>query len=64
MDEFIQLLEDICALHNRALALGVNLEPFTSEAGRKINAAMDQNHKAEIAEIKNAIRRPSSGTVQ
>lgn len=64
MDEFLQLLEDLAALHNRALALGVNLTQFTDDASLAINKVLDKNFTREIAEIKSAFRRPSSGTVQ
>jgi hypothetical protein len=63
MEDYLQLLEDLAALHNRALALGVNLEKFTNEASKLIDAALDKNFKEEIAEIKSAFRRPSSGAV-
>jgi hypothetical protein len=64
MDEFLQLLEDLAVFHNRARVMGINLTKFTDEASRTINTALDKNFKEEIAEIKAAIRRPSSGSVQ
>jgi hypothetical protein len=63
MDEYIQLLEDLCALNNRALFLGVNINVQLDAAARLVNAALDKNHARDIAEIKAAIRRPSSGSV-
>ncbi len=63
MDDILQLLEDLAVLHNRARALGINLTQFTDDASRVINKALDKNFAADIAEIKSAFRRPSSGSV-
>jgi hypothetical protein len=63
MDELLALFEDLAALHNRARSLGINLTQFTNDASRVINKALDKNFAADIAEIKSAFRRPSSGSV-
>lgn len=63
MEELLQLLEELVLLHNRASAMGVDFTKFTDAAGQLINDKIDGDFKAEIAEITNAIRRPSSGAV-
>ena len=64
MDELLQLIEDLTVLNNRALALGVNLNAELDAAARLVNEKLDKDFTHDIAEIKNAFRRPSSGTVQ
>jgi hypothetical protein len=63
MDELMQLIEDLCALNNRALALGVNLNEPLDAAARLVNDKLDKDCSADIAEIKSAFRRPSSGSI-
>jgi hypothetical protein len=63
MDELIDLIESIVVLNNRALALGVNINAPLDAAARLVNKALDKHNAADIAEIKAAFRRPSSGSV-
>jgi hypothetical protein len=58
MDELIQLIEDICALNNRALALGVNINAELDAASRLVNKKLDNTCAVDIAKIKAAFRRP------
>jgi hypothetical protein len=63
MDELMQLIEDLCTLNNRALALGVNINEPLDAAARLVNKALDRHCAADVAELKSAFRRPSSGSV-
>jgi hypothetical protein len=63
MDDILALLEYLTAFHNRAAALGIDLSQFTDDVSRFINALLDKTFTAEIAEIKNALRRPTTGSI-
>jgi hypothetical protein len=60
MEEILQLIEDLTALHNRALAAGVNLDPHSTAAAEVLNAALDDRWKYERAALMAAFRRPPS----
>jgi hypothetical protein len=60
MDELIELIEDLCSLNNRALALGVNINEPLDAASRLVNKKLDATCAVDIAKIKAAFRRPPS----